>query len=148
MGLNLKGLFSGGLKGLGDTAKNIIAQVAENKMTVAEADILLEKEINRHAEQLEANALREMEILNSNTSGARELQIAALGQSDIFSRRYIYYLASFIVFSATSFGVMLFFIDVPEHNKRLVEMFSDVYLFGGAMLVLSYFFGATVSKPK
>src|SRR5687768_6382877 len=87
MGLNLKGLFSGGLKGLGDTAKNIIAQVAENKLTVAEADILLEKEVNRHAEQLEANALKEMELLKENTEAARtrEIEITkTLGRADYF----------------------------------------------------------------
>lgn len=143
MGFTLKGLFQGGLKGLGDSAKDIIAQVAENKMTIAEAQIVFDKEMNRHAEAMEASANEMVKIHLEDVANARALQIAALGQTDLFSRRYIYYLASFIVVSATAFGVMLFFVDVPEHNKRLVEMFSDVYLFGGAMLVLSYFFGAT-----
>ena len=48
----IKDLFSGGLKGLGETAKGIIGQVAENKMTVAEAAAVMDKEVNRHEEEI------------------------------------------------------------------------------------------------
>ena len=80
---------------------------------------------------------------------ARDLQKSALGQLDNFSKRFIYYLAAFIVLSATGFGFCLFFVNVPEENRRLVEMFSDVYLFAGALSVLNFFYGSSQgSKDK
>jgi hypothetical protein len=80
---------------------------------------------------------------------ARQLQMKALDQDDKFARRYIYYLATFIIVSATIFGVMFFFVDVPERNMRLVEMFADIYLFAGAIMVIQFYFGSSMgSKTK
>jgi hypothetical protein len=138
-----KGLFQGKVKEVLDSAFNGLDGIVTSKEELAKIRLQAEQEINRHVEAMEASALKEMEIHNAERKSARELQVAALGQTDIFSKRFIYYLAAFIVLSSTAFGAMLFFVTVPEENKRLVEMFSDVYLFGGAMLVLSYFFGAT-----
>jgi hypothetical protein len=90
--------------------------------------------------------VEEFRIVVEDRNKAREMQIAALNQNDLFSKRYVYYLASFIVFSATAFGIGLFFWTVPEENKRLVEMFSDIYLFGGALVVINFFFGSSKSS--
>jgi hypothetical protein len=53
-----------------------------------------------------------------------------------------------MVFIASAFGVMLFFIEVPERNQRLVDMFCDVYLLAGALMVLQFFFGNSVRNLK
>lgn len=79
-------------------------------------------------------------------ANARAMQIAALAQDDKFSKRYLYYLSSFVIASATAFGTMLFFVDVPEDNRRLVEMFADIYLFAGAIMVMQFFFGSSKSS--
>jgi len=139
----IKELISGGLQGLGSTAKDIIKQVADNKLGVSEAELAFEKEINRHAEAI-INGSEEIEkAYLQDVANARSLQVAALNQSDTFSKRFMYYLAAFIIISATSFGVMLFWVVVPEDNKRLVEMFADVYLFAGALSVIYFFFGSS-----
>ena len=78
----------------------------------------------------------------TDRDSARKMQIEALHQDDIFSKRFIYYLSAFIVISATAFGVMIFYVEVPESNKRMVEMFADVYLFAGALTVINFFFGS------
>lgn len=79
----------------------------------------------------------------ADIQSARNMQIAALQQADVFSKRYIYYLASVVIVAAIAFGIMLFYVDVPEGNKRLVEMFSDIFLFAGAVMVLQFFFGSS-----
>ena len=96
-------------------------------------------------EQYKAETDR-MRVEIEDRNSARNMQVAALAQNDKFSKRFVYYLAAFVVFSATAFGAGLFFIEVPEQNKRLVEMFSDVFLFGGAILVLNFFFGSSKSS--
>lgn len=89
-----------------------------------------------------------LKIMSEDRDSARKLQIAALNQSDLFSKRFIYYLAGFIIFAATGFGFALFFVEVPTENKRLVEMFADVYLFAGALSVIYFFFGSSQGGEK
>jgi len=90
--------------------------------------------------------LRLIEKDNEDRHDARAMQIEALKQDDKFSKRFVYYLAAFVIVSATGFAFGLFFFTVPEGNKRLIEMFADVYLFGGAVMVLAFFFGSSHSK--
>ena len=70
-------------------------------------------------------------------------------ENNLFEKRFIYYLSAFVIVSATVFGLMLFFVKVPESNQRLVEMYADVYLLVGAVMVLQFFFGSSKgSKDK
>lgn len=79
----------------------------------------------------------------ADVANARNMQLEALKQDDVFSKRYIYYLASFIVATAVGFGGMLFFVQFPEENRRMIEMFADLFLFAGAVTVINYFFGSS-----
>lgn len=131
----------------------LIREKLQNKKnTATEAEkveinnLLLQLEHERAEWEHEAK-MYEIEV--DDRKSARNLQVSALNQSDSFARRYLYYLASFIIGSATLFGVMFFFIDVPEKNMRLVEMFADIYLFAGAIMVIQFFFGSSLgSKSK
>lgn len=99
------------------------------------------------AQKQEALKLVELEL--ADRENARALQMAALDQEDLFSKRFVYYLSSFIVVAATAFGILLFWVKVPEANKRMIEMFCDIYLFAGAMAVINFFFGSSLgSKQK
>jgi hypothetical protein len=79
----------------------------------------------------------------ADTANARDMQKAALGQEDKFSKRFIYYLAAFVLISTIGFGIMLCLYPIPDANKRMVEMFFDVFLFSGALSVLYFFFGSS-----
>jgi hypothetical protein len=98
------------------------------------------------AAELLAHEIEMFKLESADRDSARKMQMAALDQDDRFSKRFVYYLAIFIIVSATAFGIMLFFIDVPEANKRLVEMFADIYLFAGAVMVIQFFFGSSKSS--
>lgn len=76
-------------------------------------------------------------------ANARQMQIEALRQGDSFSKRYSYYLATLIILAAIAFGVGLMFYEIPETNRRLVEMFADIFLFAGAITVIQFFFGSS-----
>jgi hypothetical protein len=82
---------------------------------------------------------------------AREMQakIATSSEAGWLAKNFIYVLASVTSISAIVFGFMLFFVDFPESNKRLVEMFADIYVFSGALMILNFFFGSSEgSKTK
>jgi hypothetical protein len=74
---------------------------------------------------------------------ARDLQSNALKQEDKFSKRFIYFLSAFVIGAATTFGIMLFFVEVPKENQRMVEMFADIFLFTGALTILNFYFGSS-----
>jgi hypothetical protein len=79
----------------------------------------------------------------ADVANARQMQIEALKQDDLFSKRYTYYLASFIVIFAFGIGVMLFFVEFPESNRRMIEMLFDLLIFSGALTVIQFFFGSS-----
>lgn len=88
--------------------------------------------------------LEELKAILDDKKSARDMQIAALSQEDIFSKRFVYYLAIIIISAAILFGTALMFIEeIPEGNKRLVEMFADIFLFSGGLVVIQFFFGSS-----
>lgn len=87
--------------------------------------------------------LSELKEYLQDVQDARSLQKSAIASSDWLTRNYIYLLASVVILSAIFFGIALCYVSIPEGNKRLVEMFADVFLFAGAMMVLSFFFGSS-----
>jgi hypothetical protein len=95
---------------------------------------------------------KEMALLDvQDRDSAREMQMEALKQENVLSKVFVYYLGAFMLLSATSFGVMLFFVEFPEENRRLIEMFVDIFLFSGAVTVLNFFLGSSkgsVDKSK
>lgn len=133
----LKGkMMAEGAKLVGSIGEAIDRNVT-NKEERERARLEAEKEVNRSFESVVAMTL-------ADVASARDLQKAALAQDDLFSKRFLYYLASFIIVSATAFGVGLFFYEIPEANRRMVEMFADVYLFAGALVVINFFFGNAI----
>lgn len=115
-----------------------------NELAKIKADAAAE--INRHFEEMSSQALELEKAYLADVQSARTMQIAALNQSDIFSKRYLYYLATGIIGAAIAFGVGLMFVQIPKENQRLVEMFADVFLFAGAMIVIQFFFGSSKSS--
>ncbi len=126
-----------------DSVGNVLDNLITNKEERDAAKLAVQQEAHRHLEAI-AKAADDMErAYLADIDSARKMQTAALQQEDKFSKRYVYYLSSFVIVSATAFGLLLFFVDFPESNRRLVEMFADIYLFAGAIMVLQFFFGSS-----
>ena len=88
--------------------------------------------------------VEELKMILDDKKSARDMQIAALNQEDKFSKRFVYYLAIIIISAAILFGTSLMFIEeIPEGNKRLIEMFADIFLFSGGLVVIQFFFGSS-----
>ncbi len=89
-----------------------------------------------------------MKIQVDDINSARNMQIEALKQEDKFSKHFVYYLSAFMILVTVIFGVLLFFYQIPEVNKRLFEQFTDMFLFSGGIMVLNFFFGSSMSSKK
>ena len=82
----------------------------------------------------------------SDTQNARKMQENALKQSDLFSKRFIYFLTIGLVTVFSVVTLLPFFLDLPEKNEILITQGSD-FVRQSALLVLAFFFG-TKYNPK
>lgn len=144
----LKELFSAGVEKAAVAIGNAFDQNFTTKEEREAAKLAAVQEFNRHIEAMAEQAGEIEKMYLADVANARALQVAALAQNDLFSKRFIYYLAAFIVVSATCAGFGLYWITVPEENKRMVEMFFDVYLFAGALSVIYFFFGSSRGQER
>ncbi len=92
--------------------------------------------------------LREREMLLQDVADARDLQKAALQQGDLFSKRFIYYLAAFIMLAIAVFVILLFYVTIPDGNNEIVYMAFGIFM-GIGTSVAAFFFGSSQgSKDK
>lgn len=132
-------LFGSGVGSVVDS----VANAADKFITTKAEKEEFKAELARIAQEGEKIAIERERQYLADVASARAMQSSALNQSDLFSKRFVYYLASFIIISATIFGISLMYYEIPEGNKRMVEMFFDIYLFSGALTVIYFFFGSS-----
>ena len=105
-----------------------------------------QREFEAEMERLDQARLEK--ILEDRMS-AREMQMEALRQDDIFSKRFVYYLASGIIGTTVLLAVTPMFIEIPSGmNESLVNRATDFFYTIGGVSVLGYFFGAGLKKTK
>jgi hypothetical protein len=103
----------------------------------------LSKNDLQKAQQLFINDLEREKMIDADRADARAMntEIATSEYSSWLARNFIYLMSSFLLLAATFFGVALIYVEIPPDNKRLVEMFADVFLFAGGVAVIQYFIG-------
>lgn len=92
--------------------------------------------------------IREKELVLQDVANARAMQVAAMGQDDLFTKRFLYYLASFIMISLMVLLILLFFVEIPEGNNEIIYMAIGIFM-GIVSTVAAFFFGSSSgSKQK
>ena len=93
--------------------------------------------------------LTEREMLLKDTADARAMQVAALNQDDKFSKRFIYYFATFWSVFAAVYILWITFGNVPDDNQRFADTILGFLLGTIVAAVIQFFFGSSVgSKEK
>ena len=86
---------------------------------------------------------------NANTANAREMQIAALNQTDTFARRFVMYLATFWSVTSCAYIAAVTFTEIPPNNLRFVDTLLGVCIGTVITTILNFFFGSSAgSKAK
>ena len=81
-----------------------------------------------------------------DTADARDMQKVALQQSDVFSKRFIYYLAIFwSIFAALYIG-MITFIGIPTESVRFADTILGFLLGTIIATIMQFFFGSSQSS--
>jgi len=93
--------------------------------------------------------LEHIKIQHANTSDARAMQVAALNQSDIFSKRFTMYLTVFWSVAAAAYVGFITFGVIPDNNVRFADTILGFILGTVVSTVLNFWFGSSIgSKEK
>ncbi|TMU56471.1 hypothetical protein [Flagellimonas algicola] len=77
---------------------------------------------------------------------ARDMQKAALAQNDLFSKRFVYYLAAGLLLATTLISLLPFFVNIPQDSMNLVNRGTDFFYTVSGGSIIAFFFGAKVDK--
>lgn len=157
-------LLNAGLGILGNAVATKGKDFIEKKLDVKIDDMLGSEEGKIKLAQLEAEneqalmefSLKERELEleavkleHANTDSARDMQVAALQQTDIFAKRYIYYLASAWTLAAMAYIGFITFGTIPADNVRFADTILGFILGTIISTIVNFFFGSsTQSRSK
>lgn len=80
---------------------------------------------------------------NKNTADARDLQKIALQQDDLFSKRYVYYLATFWSIMTALYIAFITFTSIPPDNVRFADTILGFLLGTVVATIMNYFLGSS-----
>ena len=107
------------------------------KQKQREFELALEKEFQKRLD-------KEIEDRQS----AREMQSEALRQSDLFSKRFLYYLSAGIMLGALIANLAPLFVVIPEESQVIVNKSMDFFNYVVAGGIISFFYGTKVNNRK
>lgn len=144
MGFTLKGLFQGKVKDVLDGTFKGLDDLITNKEELAKIKLEAEKELNRHAEELEKTALKEFELANGNTSDARKAEVERMkimGRADYF--QYVIGLIPVLGLPALVYYVMMY--EIPQRNEHLAMLIIGEVL-GFVASIYNYHYGSSMGS--
>ena len=93
--------------------------------------------------------LETIRVQHANTENARAMQIAALAQSDVFSKRFTMYLTVFWSVCAAVYIGFITFGVIPDKNVRFADTILGFILGTVIATMLNFWFGSSIgSKEK
>ena len=96
-----------------------------------------------------AQANKIIELDYADLADARDLQKVALQQDDLFSKRFIYYLTIGVFAFSVIIVLLLFWIEIPDKNRDVVNFILGVVVGTGLTGIFNYFYGSSQgSKNK
>jgi hypothetical protein len=102
---------------------------------------------NKLTPEQKVEALELLKIDLENTKDAREMQRAALLQDDLFSKRFVYYLAIFWSVVSSLYFFVATFTEVV--NEEMADIILGFLLGTVAGSIINFFFGSSAgSKAK
>lgn len=82
----------------------------------------------------------------ADVQNARAMQVAALGQEDLFSKRFVYFFATGWSLFAMSYFCAVTFIPIPAAGQRIADTILGVLISSVIGVMFAYFYGSTKSS--
>jgi CDP-diglyceride synthetase len=148
----LRGIAPAVATAVAGPAGGLIVSALANKFGVKDAVEDVARAIAGDPEAARKLAELDLEKLKAeyaNTADARAMQIAALQQSDIFSKRFTMYLTVFWSVAAAAYVGFITFGVIPDNNVRFADTILGFILGTVVSTVLNFWFGSSIgSKEK
>lgn len=109
-----------------------------------EAYIKLKELEDREKARLHEWNVEQLRAQLADVQSARAMQIAALQQDDIFSKRFIYYFAIAWSLFACAFAIAAFWVHIPPENMRLVDTINGILWGALVSTMFGFFFGNSI----
>lgn len=97
-------------------------------------------------EKLRAQEMEFAKLEAADRDSARKMQMAALAQDDVFSKRFIYYYAGFWSICAAFYIGFITFGQIPEANVRFADTILGFLLGTVIATIMQFFFGSSKSS--
>jgi len=107
---------------------------------VLKADPAKLLEFQRHMADIELDAER---LRYADLASARSMQIAALGQEDLFSKRFVYFFALAWSLFAMAYFTAVTFIQLSAPGQRVADTILGVLITSVIGVMVTYFYGST-----
>lgn len=97
-------------------------------------------------EKLREQEMEFAKLEAADRDSARKMQMSALEQDDVFSKRFIYYYASFWSLCAAVYIGFITFGSIPEANVRFADTILGFLLGTVIATIMQFFFGSSKSS--
>lgn len=115
--------------------------ITEKELTAEDKQKIMDSQI-----EIMKIDFEKLKLEYQNTNDARDMQKVALQQDDTFSKRYVYYLATFWSFVAVGYIFLITFLTIPEANVRFADTTLGFLLGTIVATIINYFFGSSKSS--
>lgn len=89
-----------------------------------------------------------VQMVFADRADARAMQVAALQQDDKFSKRFVYYFATFWSLTAALYIAFITFGNIPEDNIRFADTILGFILGTIIATIVQFFFGSSLTSKE
>lgn len=139
----VKKIFTGGADKLVSSITGLVDESKFSAEEKAQFDLKVLELTNKHLESVGDLAQKETDAYLKDMDSARQMQIEALKNQDVFSKRFIYYFTIFLSFMTFLFDFCLFWVSYPERNHDLINMIAGVLNTSCLAAIVSFFYGSS-----
>ena len=107
-----------------------------------EPDILPEQRLE-FEKLLNEYQTNELKAYLEDVANARDMQKTALGQTDNFSKRFIYIFASVCMILIFVYAYLVTFAAIPVANQQTANTLTGIFVGSVFMSIIGYFFGSS-----
>lgn len=142
-------LASNGLGLLGDAITKKGTQFVEEKLGIDLSQEATPETVSNWKIAVQQHEKELLQMAYGDTANARNMQVEALRQDDLFSKRFIYYFAIFWSIFAAGYIGFITFGTIPPDNQRFADTILGFLLGTVVATILQFFFGSSMgSKEK
>ena len=124
---------------LGQLSSDDLLKLKQYEMDHEEELIKLRLEDNKLSAEIEMAYLKDVQ-------SARDMQVAALKQDDLFAKRFLYYFAIAWSAFAAIYILCITLINIPKDNQRFADTILGFLLGTIIAQIIAFFFGSSRSS--